>query len=424
MSLQDFFMEELCGMPVIDAHTHVLGHQECKPVASVMDLLMDPYIGFTMPFADRKVAKIIQDKSRPDKERWEAFLLSWPAWRCTGYGRVLAWTLRQWGFDDDNLRADMYTPIWERAQRRSPEESRKVYAQAGIVGSLTHYLGLRTIESERSYLDGSLWFDDGFYPLLGVLPLHEYRNLGNLEAVSSISGIPVNDLDSLSKAVRVIIDRSIQKGCVGFKEHRAYTNGMNYQEPDRAAASRDLSALLRGESIEKGSIPLSDYLFDEIVRAAIDHNVPIAMHTGYFQLGVGPTANVQTMCRIIHKYPEAAFDCYHLNYPYFEDHLAMIKSYPNLHANCCWAHIIDPAYTVYFLKCAIGAIPANHVFGFGADFAVLPEATIAHLELARQNIAEALAWAVERKMISRSAALELARMWLYENPKRVYNLEI
>lgn len=427
MSVRDSLLDDLRAMPVVDAHAHVISHDQCQPLESVMELLTGAYLGPVLGFASSKAAAAMQDPSRSDRERWNEFVQVWPAWRCTGYGRVFAGTLNDWDLDADRLTEDMYPAVLDRVRARSPESSRRAYAQAGIEASITHYLGhpfvgLGAFETIQSFLDGRLAIERGFFPQLGTLPLHEYPDRGGIETVASIADVHVEDLDSLVAAVREIVRRCAEGGVVGFKDHRAYTQGLSFEVPDRDAAQRDLQELFAGKVFRFGPRALSDYMFDQLVQMAIEYTLPIAIHTGYRQLDIDHEANVVKMTRVFATYPQAVFDLYHLNYPYREDYLATLKSYPNVYANSCWTHIIDPAYTVEFLKSAIGAIPANHVFGFGSDFLHLPEAAVAHLEIARVNIAEAMSWAIDRRMISRHSSLELARMWLNSNPRTVYRL--
>ncbi len=418
-------LDDIRQIRVVDAHAHVISHEQCQPMESVMDLLMEPYIGYTMRFASHDASRIINDKTISDERRWREFVSIWPAWRTTGYGLVVAGTLQQWGIDSDQLSVDSYPLLQERVRARSPQLSRAAYDEAGIDASLSHYLGMPhfgRLETVRSYLNGTLQIDPGFYPQLGSPPLHEFPNRGEVDILSSIVDVDVVDLTTLVEAVDTLVERCVHAGIIGFKEHRAYTMGLGYGVPDRRAAQQDLDAVLSGDEFQFGPRALSDFMFDRVVQLASAHKIPIAVHTGYRQLDVDEGANLAQMRRVFDAYPDVVFDIYHINYPYAEDHLAIIKSYPNLYANTCWTHIIDPAYTVDFLKSAIGAIPANHIFGFGSDFAVLPEAAVAHLDVARTNIAEALAWAVDRRMISRFSARELARMWLADNPRSVYNL--
>jgi len=158
------------------------------------------------------------------------------------------------------------------------------------------------------------------------------------------------------------------------------------------------------------------------MRLAVDRGLPVAVHTGQLAGPAHPKTNVKRFASILEAYPKVRFDLYHLNYPWFDDLVAVLKQFPNAWANCCWTHMIDPAGTVRFLQRALGAVPANHVFGFGGDFVNLPEPVCAHLDMARDNLASALAEAVACKWCSRQGALELARMWLFENPTAFYDV--
>ncbi|MGC4153386.1 MAG: amidohydrolase family protein [Propionicimonas sp.] len=425
MKLEESLLEDLRGIPVVDAHNHVRGHVQCQPVDSVMDLLMDPYIGWAMEFGSTGLAPLVRDQSRPDQERWDGFIQAWPAWRATGYGRILAGTLEGWGFPSDHLRSDQWPEIVAAAQQRNPEHSRQTFDRLGIRATLTHFLMMPHFghyDTVRQFLAGSLTFEPGFWPQLGTLGLHQFHDRDQLLQVSELAGVEINDLDSLSEAIARIVAECVSRGVVGYKDHRAYTAGLAFGVPDRRAAEQQLAALLRGEQSAEGALALSDYLFDRLIQLAADLSLPVALHTGYKQKDVDRGASLQLMRPLLSRYPGVRFDVYHLNYPYLEDQLEVVKSHPNVYANCCWTHIIDPAYTVAFLKSAIGAIPANHIFGYGSDFAVLPEACVPHLELALGNIAEALAWAIRRRILSRSTALEIAQLWLHDNPAQVYGI--
>lgn len=271
-------------------------------------------------------------------------------------------------------------------------------------------------------MDGRLSFEPGFHPLLGTLPLHEFTERADLESVGGLCDAPVYSLDELIAVIGELIDQVIQRGVVGLKDHAAYTRGLRFGPADRGRAEGELRRLLDGERFETGARALSDYLFHEIVRLSIDHQVPMVIHTGYLVGSADPKANLRHFVPIIEAYPEARFDLYHLNYPWFEDLLAVMKRFPNTWANCCWTHIIDPAGTIEFLRRALCTIPANHILGFGGDFRDTPEPVLAHLDIALDNISAALGEAIRAGWCSRETALEIARLWLYENPRGLYQL--
>ena len=150
--------------------------------------------------------------------------------------------------------------------------------------------------------------------------------------------------------------------------------------------------------------------------------LPVAIHTGCLAYTATPQANVRHLVPIFEAYPEARFDLYHLNYPWFEDLLMVLKSFPNTSTNCCWAHILDGAGTTRFLLSALQTLPANRIFGFGGDNLLIPEPVLANLEISRENIAIVLEEAVSKHWCSRRTALDIARLWLYENPMNFYRM--
>lgn len=415
---------ELATIPVIDAHAHVRGHDQCQPCEGATDFLTGFYLASLLPYAHSDLAARITDVKRDDRQRWRDLAQIWPLVCSTGYGRVVAHILQSWGLDG-NISDAAYEAVRDRLRSRSPMASRAAYRQAGIKGTLTHYLAhpcCGGLENVADFLRGALSFEQGFYPLLGTLPLHEFCDRKEIETLSRISGSDVAKLDDLSSAIGILIEKAAKSGVVGLKDHAAYTRGLAFGPPDKSAAEAELSRLLSGESFVQGARRLSDYLFNQIVRRAIDLGLPIAIHTGLLVAGADPKANLRHFSTILEAYPQARFDLFHLNYPWLEDMLAVLKRFPNTWANCCWTQIIDPAATVRFLQSALGAIPANRIFGFGADFLTLPEPVLAHLAIARENIAEVLGKAVRKGWCSSATAGSIARLWLFENPRAFYGI--
>ena len=415
---------EIDSIPVVDAHQHLRSHEQSQPSGDVVGFLTGAYLGSMLPSADRALAARAMDASLGESDRWQSFLKLWKYVRCTGYGNVVTRILANWGLDEQ-LTAQSLDGLRERLQERSPEASREAYGKAGIESTVTHYLAHPScggLENVAEFLDGALTFGEHFHPLLGTLPLHEFMGKAGLETLARVCESEIGSLDQLTASVETLTARVIDLGVVGLKDHAAYSRGLSFGLPDRAGAEEELQRLLKGEEFPEGARRLSDYVFHHLVKLSIEHRLPIAIHTGYLVGCSHPKANVRHFTPILEAYPEARFDLYHLNYPWAEDLLAVLKRFPNTWANCCWTHIIDPEATVTFLRQALGAVPANHVFGFGGDFVTLPEAVIAHLEIARDNVAAALAESVAHGRCSKSAAIEVARLWLYESPRAFYGL--
>ena len=419
---QQSLREELDAVAVVDAHEHVRSHEQCGAVTDVTSFIRQPYLFWILPHADKELADRIGDMSRPDKDRWADLRRAWPLVQTSGFAAVTVRMLRRWGIDD-LLQNDAYDRIHARLAARTPESSRKAYAEARIEKTLTDGVGHHVfggIKRLPDFFGGRLTFDKNFHPLLNSTAMHDLRDRDGITTLEVASGKSIGSLDALCRAVEGLVARSVQCGIVALKDLSAYSRGIGFGAADKSGAERELKYLLAGEKLPWGSHALSDYVFHRLVQLSIEHKIPIALHTG------NPTdpdkTNVKLFVPILRTYPQARFDFFHLNYPWMEDLLAVLLQYPNTYANCCWTHIVDPIYTIQFLQRAAVALPATRVFGFGGDFVGLPEPVLAHLEIARDNIAIALGNLIRRNWCSRQAALELARMWLYDAPKRVYRV--
>ncbi|MDK1032013.1 MAG: hypothetical protein QGD94_08415, partial [Planctomycetia bacterium] len=68
------------------------------------------------------------------------------------------------------------------------------------------------------------------------------------------------------------------------------------------------------------------------------------------------------------------------------------------------------------------SVPHSKIHGFGGDYGDAPHYSAAHLEIARDNIAEALAEMIDRQWIDLGEAKQIAADWLFNNPNRFFKL--
>ena len=113
------------------------------------------------------------------------------------------------------------------------------------------------------------------------------------------------------------------------------------------------------------------------------------------------------------------FDIFHIGYPWTSEIVAMAKMLPNVVADMAWAHIISPKKSVDTLSDMLDAVPANKIFGFGGDYAII-DCVVGHKELAVRNISHALAEKVEDGYMDAARAKEIGKLILHDNPKRLY----
>jgi predicted TIM-barrel fold metal-dependent hydrolase len=160
------------------------------------------------------------------------------------------------------------------------------------------------------------------------------------------------------------------------------------------------------------------------MRFARELKLPVQLHTGHMA-GIRnrvDKTNAAYLAQVLELHQEVRFDLFHGNWPYLGDLLFLGKNYPNVALDCCWLHIVDPAYAIELLERAVLSMPHSKIHGFGGDYGDAPEFAAAHLQIARQNIAAALTNLVEGGWLEEEQALSLAKDWLFNNPNRFFNL--
>jgi predicted TIM-barrel fold metal-dependent hydrolase len=161
------------------------------------------------------------------------------------------------------------------------------------------------------------------------------------------------------------------------------------------------------------------------MRFARELDLPVQLHTGHMA-GIRnrvDKTNAAHVASVLELHRDVRFDLFHGNWPYLGDLLFLGKNYPNVSLDCCWLHIIDPAYAAELLERSVLTLPHTKVHGFGGDYGDVPEYVAGHLQIARENIAGTLTRLVERGWLAEDQALSVARDWLFNNPNRFFKLE-
>lgn len=181
----------------------------------------------------------------------------------------------------------------------------------------------------------------------------------------------------------------------------------------------------RSRSSEQDRKQLQDWALHRCIRLAIEHQLPIKIHTGY-KNGVNymdfSHIRARDLANLFIEYPQAKFDLFHIGYPYQEEVLALAKHFSNVYVDLCWAWIMDPQATRRFLKQFLTAVPAGKLFGFGGDY-LMAEPVYGHLRIARDNIALVLSEMIEDEYFTASEATHIAQRILRENAIEVFRVE-
>ena len=196
---------------------------------------------------------------------------------------------------------------------------------------------------------------------------------------------------------------------IAVKSQAAYQRRLDYDDVSAEAAAPLFARFARdGSSLSAAELKaLQDHLFNYCLRKAVELDLPVKLHTGYYA-GVSRmplarvAANGADVSELLLRHPSARFVVMHIGWPYQDEAIALAKHYPNAWVDMCWAWIINPAAATRFLEEFLVAAPSSKLLSFGGDYMPV-ELVPGHARIARAGIARALAnlerdgWLAERE---------------------------
>ena len=348
-------------------------------------------------------------------KKWKVLEPYWPRVRRTGYGQAFSIALeRIYGVPE--LGEDTVSKIQQEYERNiHPGFYKYILQDLGNIESCqVNSLEKPFQESKQP----TLLMQD-----ISVLGMH----MGpNIQAYAPAAGKEVKDLQDWHDVIDWWFD-TYGKYAVAVKSQAAYSRNIDYSDVPAEEVEKSFKQTLNGDSlkpIEKKN--LQDHLFWYSVRKATEHDLPVKIHTGYYaghnRMPLGRLqGNAAAACELCRMAPDTRFVFMHINYPFYEDLIAVAKHYTNCHIDMCWSWIISPVASTNFLKQYLVTAPANKVLTFGGDY-VPVEPVVGHVELARKGIVVALAGLVEEGWLSLDSALDSVEGIMRGNARQIFSL--
>ena len=409
----DSLVAEMEKMPIIDAHEHL--PTEAEVIAQTADVFTRIYCHYSitstetagMPAYDGVYPReMLHDTSIPLQERWRRFRPYLDAIRETGYARAAQITARDlYGIEDIN--DDTYEELSRRLQAdNTPGIYDRVFRDKCKIECVLN-------QGPWVGQDGDLAREVS-WDLGPVGSAEMFR--GKLQSWTQQHGGEFADPED---CVRHVLTSLVASGAVGLKFHASL--------PIKTVPTPEAQALLTktagGKLTDEETFALETWLAHKGIELASEFDLVVAVHCGILfccWMDFTP-GNPTNLIPLIMKYRSTTFDLYHGGIPWVREIAVMANQYPNVNLNLIWCHQISPYMTENMLNEWIDLVPLNKIIGFGGDNAV-PEKTYGVLVMARENIARALAVRIARGQMSESRAADICRMWLYDNPKRIYGL--
>ncbi len=210
------------------------------------------------------------------------------------------------------------------------------------------------------------------------------------------------------------LQEAIAKGAKSAKVFSVFL----MKAPNQEAARAEFNALKAKK--ETSLEAFQTFIFDQTISLCAKYNLVAAVHTGVWtDLN---KQNPEVMFPVVERHPDTIFDIYHMGIPFVRSCGFLGKSYPNVNLNLCWSHAVSERMTLNALDEWLDFIPVNKIIGFGGDLITVPEHVWGMLEVAKENLCKALAIRIERERLDVDGAKEILKLWLHDNPMRIYKL--
>ena len=426
-------LAEYCrAVPIIDCHDHAtkLGPKYTDPIQVVVGEYFLTDLASATSDGD---AQTLLNHAIPWEERWPILERAWPRTCHTGFAQVTRRVLKKFYGEDDVSLDALRRMVDKLLDLEDSDTFTRILDEANIVMRLEDVW-----PDVKSVLDGT-------YQLTPrgrlVIPLPGYHNVRSyLDVQDRVAplGRTVTSLDEYLTACNEIFKGFKASGAVAFKDQSAYFRGLDYGNPTRADAERVFNRFmadpLYSAAYPAGVKALDDYLFHAFMRMARELDLPVQLHTGHLAglYGDIAKANAVQLADLLLLHRDVRFDLFHANWPYGGEILYLAKNFPNVALDFCWANIIDPIYCQNLMRQALSSVPHSKIHGHGSDyggFGYHPgggyvDRAWAHADIARENIAIALADMVDVAYLSMNQAKTIARAWLFDNPNEFYRLGV
>jgi predicted TIM-barrel fold metal-dependent hydrolase len=357
-------------------------------------------------------------------EKWKLLEPHYRAARNTAYLRAVDIAIRDL-YGVEALDADTVGPLTQRMRERNEPGvlSWILRERSGIevaqINAIEPEGDAQIVPFFREQCDPELFLQD-----IGVAPLLFWPP--PIAALERETGASIGSFAHYEQAIEKLFELRAPIADA-IKQQSAYWRVQSFDDVPAAEAERVFDRARRdpGRVTPAEQKTLQDWGFHRCIRLAIEHDLPIKIHTGY-KAGFNfmDVSHIQParLTNLFVQYPEARFDLFHIGYPYQEEVLALAKHFANVYVDMCWAWIIDPQASGRFLKQFVTAVPSNKLFAFGGDY-VVAEPVYGHLRIARDGIARALSGLVEEDYLTVPEAVAIARRILRENALEVFRVD-
>lgn len=438
MRLRSDIRRVVDSVRIVDTHEHLL-----PGPFTLRGLLQNSYAWWAVPGSGVTSAATYPSSfdDLPDDEWWERALPGLRSVSNTSFWRHLLVAFQDlYEFSEWTLAEDNIGPLSERVSRahQDPDWYDSVISHRAGVQLALHdkYWAVGDLSEPKHYLKPVVRLDPFLFGYNRNARDHDNKSpYDYAEAI----GHDVDTFDDYLALIDEFLLRSLRAprdlkagtgdkgGAAALKIATAYDRSLAFGRASRKEAEEAFNRL-RGDSVCRKGAPASpegrpaepaepsavaqfqDFVLRYAVGRAVEHNLPIQVHTG---LGKLQGSNPVHLCSLLDDFPEGKFVLLHGGYPWTAEAAAMALSYENVWLDLCWLPVISPAAARRALLEWLEVMSPHRILWGGDTWS--PEGLYGAVQLAKETITDVLCRKVSEGSLPLSQAVEIPGLILRDN---------
>lgn len=258
--------------------------------------------------------------------------------------------------------------------------------------------------------------------------INEAHTSRMLDRLSKATDMKVYEVDDLRKAIAQLIRQARDAGalatCVNLEPQTDFEQG------DRSSADRILSLVLLGQKVNREDRKaLRSYVMDQVLANCHEHRMPIQLHLGKRwvraaerEISAFEPWSGAMYADLFARHGSTKFDVIVANEVLAHEFAVLSRQFRNVFLSGASSFLAYPSAIRRIFRERVEILPMTKCCAL-ASGAEHIEWVYGRAALVRRELAQVLAQMVDEGYLSHETAVESARHYLLENPKRIYKVE-
>ena len=248
-----------------------------------------------------------------------------------------------------------------------------------------------------------------------------------LDKLGEVTEQPVYEVADLKKAITGLFRKAREAGIVAVAA--SFEPMIDFEPGSRDAADRIISMALLGQKANREDRKaIRSYVMDLVLAECAEHGMPFQLMLGLRRkpgeeyISAFEPSMLSMYTSLFSRHSQVKFDVITANETLAHELAVISRNYRNVYLSGYWMYLMFPTHIRKMIRERVEMLPMTKSCGFLSD-ATCVEWVYGKSKLIRRELAFALSQMISEGYITRETALQVARYYLYENPKRIYRID-